>query len=167
MNKYILLFILSIGIFGCEKAPDYKYYRSQLYPIKQVENEWKKTAHFKNIPITIRLESRIHIEEYPLTKYNGKFEPVVNNTAVLSLDSDIVVFDETFQAGTNLLETQYAEIELLVIKNGSFTERRYLLWLNKENIADFYANKGYYTVYFKAQTENNYHINDSTVICIE
>ena len=167
MKKYIVFFSLSIVIFGCEKVPEFKYYRSQLYPVKQVDNEWKKTAHFKDIPVSIRLESTLHIDEDYSGHYMGKFEPIVVNTAVLSLDKDIVLFDETFRAGTNLLETRYAEIEHLVRKNGSFMENRYFLWLNRENITDFYTNKGYYTVYFKAITEHNYEINDSTVICIE
>jgi len=166
MRKYILLACFSIILFGCNE-PEYKYYHSRLYPIKNWGDTWEKTAHFKNIPISICLESRIDVEEYT-SIYQGRFEPIIENTAVLSLDKDIIFLNNTFHAGTNLLETQYARIELIEgMVNGNYMEERYLLWLNKENITDFYTNKGYYTVYFKAQTKNNYNINDSTVICME
>jgi hypothetical protein len=88
MNKYLLLFCFSIVIFGC-KEPEFKYYHSRLYPIKNWGDKWEKTAHFKNIPISICLESRIDVEEYT-TIYQGKLEPVIVNTAVFSLDKDII-----------------------------------------------------------------------------
>lgn len=163
--RYILFFCFSIVILGCEN-PSYKYYHSRLYPIKG-GNKWEKTSHFKNIPVSICLESRIDVEDYR-TEYQGRFEPVMINTAILSLDNDIVFLKDTFQTGTNLLETQYAKIELIeTTVNGKYVGDCYLLWINKENISNFFTSKGYYTVYFKAQTEHNYSINDSTVIWIE
>jgi len=166
MSKRFLLFCFSIVLFGC-KEPEYKYYHSQLYPIKNWGDTWEKTAHFKDIPISICLESRIDVEDYP-TIYVGRFEPILINTANLSFDREIILLGDTFQTNRNLLETKYAKIELLVgMVNGNYMLERYLIWINKDNIADCYTSKGYFTVYFKAKTENNYIINDSTVICIQ
>ena len=166
MKKYFLLFCCSIVIFGC-KEPEYKYYHSRLYPIKNWGDTWEKTAHFKNIPVSICVESRLDVEDYS-TIYQGRFEPVMTNTATLSFDKEIILLDDTLRSGTNLLTTQYARIELIKgMVNGNYMEERYLLWINKENIPNFFTSKGYYTVYFKAKTENNYNINDSTVIWME
>ena len=167
MNKYILLFCFSIVLFGC-KEPEYKYYHSRLYPIKYLGNDtWEKTAHFINIPISLCLESRLYEEEYPTT-LDGLFEPFIMDAAGLFFDKDIVFLKDTIQLGTNLLETQYVKIETTkFIRNGKYYDSYYVLWINKENISNFFTSKGYYTVYFKAITKNNYHINDSTVICIE
>ena len=166
MNKYILLFCFSIVIDGC-KEPEFKYYHSRLYPIKNWGGTWEKTAHFQNIPVSICIESRIDVEDYT-TVYQGRFEPILITTAALSLDKEIVLLGNTFQSGTNLLETEYAIIELIEgMVNGNYMEKRYLLWINKENISNFFTSNGYYTVYFKAKTEHNYNINDSTVIWIK
>ena len=166
MKKYILFAYFSIVMFGCSE-PDYKYFHSQLYSVRQVNQSqriwFEETAFFKDIPISIKLENRIDVEDYR-TIYQGRFEYIINSTAILSFDKDIVFLNTTFQAGTNLLETQYASIELF--KTGNYPNY-YILWINKENSPNFYTSKGYYTVYFKAKTENNYNINDSTVICIE
>ncbi len=124
----------------------------------------EKTEHFDNIPISILLESRTDVEDGP-SIYQGKFEYIIDNTTDLSLDKDIVILGNTFRSGSNLLETQHANIQLVDTDlDGKSIPKYYVLWINKENISDFYTNKGYYTVYFKARTDNNYAINDSTVI---
>ena len=168
MKKYILFVYFSIVVFGCSE-PDYKYYHSQLYPVNVVIKDWgenwERTAFFKNTPISIYLDSRIDVEDYP-TIYQGRFEPIMTNTAVLSFDKDIVLDNITLKAETNLLETQYAKIELHTkskINGRGYGFECYLLSIK----TDSYTAKGYYTVYLKAKTEHNYNINDSTVICIE
>ena len=167
MKKYFVLFCFSLVLFGFKKI-EYTYYHSRLYPVKHLEPQrWKKAAHFDNIPISILLESRIDVEDRP-SIYQGRFEHINIKTANLSFDKDIVILGNTFQSGSNLLETQYASVEIIkTTLNGQPIPDYYVLWINKENIADFYANKGYYTVYFKARTGNNYEINDSTVIYIK
>ena len=167
MKKYIFLFCFSFLLFGCEKI-EYTYYHSRLYPVKHLGPKWwEKTAHFDNIPISILLESRIEVEDGP-SIYQGKFEHIIINTADLSFDKNIVILGNTFQSGSNLLETQHANIELVnATLNGKSIPDYYVLWISKENISDFYTNKGYYTVYFKARTVSNYAINDSTVIYIK
>ncbi len=167
MKTYIYLFCFSFLLFGCEKI-EYTYYHSQLYPVEHKGPQWwGKTEHFDNIPISLLLESRIDVED-GLSIYQGKFEHIIDNTADLSFDKDIVVLGNTFRSGSNLLETEHANIELVDTNlDGKSIPKYYVLWINKENISDFYTNKGYYTVYFKARTDNNYAINDSTVIYIK
>ena len=166
MNKFIFLLCFSFVLSGCEKA-EYKYYHSRLYPVKNGNKYGEKNAFFKDVPISICLESRVDEEDYPSSS-QGRFEYAIVNSADLSFDRDIVILGNTLQSGSNLLKTQYASIELVnTTLNGKPIPDYYVLWVNKENITDFYTNKGYYTVYFKAITERNYQINDSTVIFVE
>ena len=164
MKNSLLLLLFIIIFFSC-KQKEPKYYHSRLYPVIKGEYIWYNNEIFDNIPISIRLESRIDFDD-PI--YEGHFEPIIKENAILTLDKDIYILSDTIKKQTNLLDYDFVEIETYqVARSGGYIDDSYILWLNKNNDPYFYVNKGYFTVYFSTTTENNYNINDSTVIKIE
>lgn len=164
MKKIFLLLLFGFILFSCEKEKEPKYYHSRLYPVVKGEYTWIKNEIFNNIPISIRLESRI---DYDDAIYEGRFEPIDKVGAVLSLDRDIYILSDTIRKNTNLLKYDFVEIETYQVeRSGGHVDDSYILWLNKDDNTDFYVNKGYFTLYFSTKTEHNYQINDSTVIRI-
>ena len=163
--KRLFLILFVFTFYSCEKEKEPKYYHSRFYPVVKGEYIWSKNEIFDSIPISIRLESRI---DYDDPVYEGRFEPIDKGSAILSLDKDIYILSDTIKKNTNLLKYDFVEIETYKVeRSGGYIADSYILWLNKNDNSDFYKNKGYYTVYFSTKTENNYQINDSTVILIE
>ncbi len=162
--KKIFFFLLSsvFVLFSCKKEP--KYYNSKLYPVIKDGYAWVNNEIFNNVPISIKLESRIKYEE---ASYEGRFEPINKTDAVLKTDKDIYILSDTIKKNTDLLKYDFVEIETYKVqRNGEYVDNCYIIWLNKDNDTNFYVNKGYYTLYFSTNTEHNYQINDSTVIKI-
>lgn len=145
------------------------YFRSKFYPVVTVgsnqQYQHRKSAHFHpSTPITIILDSRI---DYKNENWEGKFDLIKQETALLRFDRDIILTNETIPKYSNLLETNYAEIETLMGSlNGEPRPLYYIIWINKNFEIDYELNKGYHTIYFKARTEQNNIINDSTIIYI-
>ena len=164
MNKQsIWIFLISLFLVSCNNEEP-KYYRTQFYPVKQINNEWVKNEFFTNgTPITIGLRSRI---DYDNPSWVGRFEPIDTVNASLLIGSDIYLGNDTIKKFTNLIKSGMARVE----KGDTLGSEvcNYIIWINKNLKIDYTKNKGYFTIYFKTSTSvHNYSINDSTVVFIE
>ncbi len=169
MKPIIFCFLGIILLFTACFNDEPIYFRSKFYPVVKIENNqqyvFRKGAHFhQSTPITIILDSRI---DYKNENWEGKFDLVKQETALLKFDRDIILSNETIPKYFNLLETNHAEIETIMgTLNGNPIPKLYIIWINKNLEIDYEFNKGYHTIYFKARTEHNNIINDSTIVYI-
>jgi len=169
MKKLLYLFLISLIQVSCLKEPE--FHHSKLYPVIQSESNprvWNNNEIFDDIPISIRLESRIDCEEHGNTA-EGIFDAIKFEATMLTLDKDIYYLNDTIRKGENLLDHDIAEIETLEVTRGSgMTPHSYIFWINKLNDLDFYnINTNFFTIYVSSTTEDKYMINDSTVIKIQ
>ncbi len=169
MKNIFYLILIIITLSSCLKEPE--FYHSRLYPVsKSGENwtTWENNEIFDDAPISFRLESRIDFKDHE-SICEGQFEPINFGTTFLTSDKDIYYLEDTIKKGKNLLDYDLAEIETYRVTRGSgTTPDSYIFWVNKEIISSFYSpNTGFFTFYVSSETENNYQINDSTVIKIK
>jgi len=166
MRVKLLLLLISFFILACEEEKEEpKYFNSKFYPVNKLKYGWEKDEFFSNHQVSLRLESRIDFEEWYT---EGRFEPILENTAEIFINRDLIVGNDTIKKKNNLLQKGVAEINLYKVpRNGDSVPDSYIFWINKKRLQDFSLNKGYFTVNFKAITQNSYLINDSIIIYIK
>lgn len=157
----LIFFLLSCD----DKEP--KFYHCRIYPVIQgdYENDWLKNEYFYNsTPVTIKIESRIDYED---ATWEGRFDSIFKWSAELYIDRDLKLISDTIPKFTNLFNTTIAKFETkYVSRSGGIIPSYYIIWINENLELDYGQNEGYCTIYFKARTEHNNIINDSTVVYI-
>jgi hypothetical protein len=162
----ITLILLFCCLFACSKEEEEpKYFNSKFYAVHQTTYSWEQGYFFTNQPITAKLESRIDFED---RSRQGRFEPLMENTAQVYLDRDLFVDNDTILSGSNLLLSGVAEIELQKVPlNNEVIPDSYIIWINRQNQFSYNLNNEYYTVYLNAMTQNQNQIQDSIIVFVQ